>query len=854
MTPTIILSDWFRRAALTALLFLAVSLPISAATDQARKSYSLGAGDAASTLKQFTEQSGEQVVFLVNKVSGVKTNAVSGELTAREALDALLAGTGLVAIQDTKSGAFAVHPESSAEKNGASRRVNDPAAANGNSTAKASDEPLTLSAIQVSATRRLEPLQGVPLAVSVVNGDRASSDNLNNVRDLSSIVPSLNFRTTASAKDQALFLRGMGTVSTSPGIEPTVSTVVDGVPYSRQGQANMDMLDIDHIEVLRGPQGTLFGKNASAGVVQLITKNPTSFQSGYADFAYFDRETRFKAGVSGPLVPHELNARASVFVAKYDGNVTNAYDGSTVNGYTNRGARAKFAYVGSDTLHATVSVDYMDAHNTTPQGVVTQTFVRAYPTYVVTNQPAFAAALLPVIASASNRTINSNYASYADDANYGVSAQLDLEAAGGYQWTSITAWRAWDNTQFQDQTRLSVLTASFPLQHDRGDLAFRQFSQEIRVASPKNEFADFVAGAFFMRGKDTETYRRETTRLVSGAPVVDNGVANYGTTNTNYALFGEMTLRFTSRFRGLAGLRVIHDDLDYNFARVSTSAVTVTGIQPAFSSAGSTKANDYAGRVGLQFDFTPKANAYLTASRGFKGPAYNVAFSMLAQDTGALKPETSVAYELGLKSLWAQDRVSLNLAVFRDDFSNYQVNYSDVYNGSLVTRLINAGSVYTQGAEADLVLQPSKSMRLSASLAYIDARIDQFTIPPGAASSANINGQPMPFAPKRKASLSAEYTFPLVESHSLTLATNYNWQSEAQFSINQTPDTIQPAYGIWNASVAWNVAKHWRVAVLAKNINDQHYATNLSTFSGGIIRWVPRNDQRFFGVTVHTEF
>jgi iron complex outermembrane receptor protein len=112
----------------------------------------------------------------------------------------------------------------------------------------------------------------------------------------------------------------------------------------------------------------------------------------------------------------------------------------------------------------------------------------------------------------------------------------------------------------------------------------------------------------------------------------------------------------------------------------------------------------------------------------------------------------------------------------------------------------------------------------------------------------------MPFAPKRKASLSAEYTIPLLEAQSLTLATNYNWQSEAQFSINQTPDTIQPAYGIWNASVTWNAGKRWRIAVLAKNISDQHYATNLSTFGGGIVRWVPRNDQRFFGISLHTEF
>ena len=823
-----------------------------------KKSFDIPAGTADKALKAFTAQSGSEVVYPAEIARGVKTNAVKGEFTAQEALQKIVAGSDLTIALDEKTGALTVSrvtdPNAPRAALDASVRPSQNNSGDRLARSAAGDEPITLSAIQVSATRRLEPLQGVPLAVSVVDGDRASAENINNLRDLSSIVPSLNFRTTASAKDQALFLRGMGTVSTSPGIEPTVSTVVDGVPYARQGQANMDMLDVDHIEVLRGPQGTLFGKNASAGVVQLITKAPTDAPSGFADVSYFKDEARFKAGISGPLVAQVLNARLSLYSAKYDGNVSNVFDGSTINGYNNKGARAKFAYFGSEKLHATVTVDYADAHNTTPQGIVTQTFVRAYPTNIITNQPAFAAALLPVVASANNRTINSNYATYADDTNYGVSAQFDLEVGGGYQWTSITAWRGWDNTQFQDQTRLSTLTTAFPLQHDRGDLKFRQFSQEVRVASPKGSFAEFVAGAFFMRGKDTETYRRETTRLVAGATVVDNGVADYGTTNTDYAAFGEATVHFSPGFRGLVGLRVIHDDVDYNFKRVSTSLVTVTGIQPAFTSSGSTKANDYAGRGGLQLDLTPKTNAYFTVSRGFKGPAYNVAFSMLPQDTGGLKPETSLAYELGLKSLWLQDRASLNVAIFRDDFSNYQVNYSDVFNGSLITRLINAGSVYTQGAEADFVLQPTKTVRLNASVAYIDARIDQFVIPVGAASSANINGQPMPFAPKQKFSLGADYRIPISPAQSITVGTSYNWQSKAQYSINQTPDTIQPAYGIWNASVTFNASKRWRIAVLAKNLTNKSYATNLSTFGGGVIRWAPRNDERFFGVTVHTEF
>ena len=217
-----------------------------------KKSFDIPAGTADKALKAFTAQSGSEVVYPAEIARGVKTNAVKGEFTAQEALQKIVAGSDLTIALDEKTGALTVSrvtdPNAPRAALDASVRPSQNNSGDRLARSAAGDEPITLSAIQVSATRRLEPLQGVPLAVSVVDGDRASAENINNLRDLSSIVPSLNFRTTASAKDQALFLRGMGTVSTSPGIEPTVSTVVDGVPYARQGQANMDMLDVDHIE------------------------------------------------------------------------------------------------------------------------------------------------------------------------------------------------------------------------------------------------------------------------------------------------------------------------------------------------------------------------------------------------------------------------------------------------------------------------------------------------------------------------------------------------------------------------------------------------------------------------------
>lgn len=716
------------------------------------------------------------------------------------------------------------------------------------------DEIGNLPTVKVSATRREEPLQKVPVAVSVIDGDQAAAQGLNNIRDIAAQVPALNFRSAASPKDQALFLRGMGTVSTSPGVEPTVSTVIDGVPLARQGQANLDLLDVDHIEVLRGPQGTLFGKNASAGVVNVVTKTATADTAGFADLSWYEGgEVRAKAGISGNLVPNRVNASLNILSARYDGNVRNVHNGDNVNGYTRNGGRAKFEITSDDKLRATIGIDYLRTHDTTPQGVVTQTFIRAYPSGAITSYPSYNTYALPVVPGKENRQINSNWDTYADDINYGASVQLAWHL-GAYEWTSITAYRKWEDTQLQDQDRLPIPTAANPQQHDRGSVNFNQVSQEVRVASPKGGRVDYVAGVFYMRGVDEENYARQTTQLSAGKTTINTGTANYGTTNTNYSAFGEMNLNFTHTFRGILGGRYIHDDLDYNFARASTSASAVPGIQTAFASDGSTSEDGYAARVGFQYDVSDRINAYGTYARGYKGPAYNVAFSMLPQDTMALKPETSNDYELGWKSSFLQHRLDVNVALFNDRFDNYQVNFYDTYNGSPVTRLINAGRVSTRGAELEVAARPVRPLRVGLSAAYTRARIEQFTCPAGTAASCDVNGKTLPFAPKWKATVNGQYRLPLGDNYHLMFDAAYSWQSQVQYSINQTPDTIQGAYGIWNASVTLGHVNGWRVALLGKNLNNKSYAGMLSTFGNGVIRQVPRDDQRYVGITVHKDF
>jgi iron complex outermembrane recepter protein len=716
-----------------------------------------------------------------------------------------------------------------------------------------------LAEINVTARRRVEPLQEVPVAISVMTGAQAEAHNLNDIQDISSEIPTVDFRTGASNKDQDIFIRGIGTITTSPGVEPSVSTVVDGVVYDRPGQATEELLDVDHIEVLRGPQGTLFGKNAAAGVINIVTNEPTADFHGYTDGSWLGGgdEYRVKSGVSGALAP-DLTGLVSGVFSHYDGNVDNLFNGSTVNGYERYGGHSKLVYTPDEDWKITFGGDFLHSWETIPTGVPAATGQTAYPTNKVTPNPAFATVLnnTGVVPSYDNTNISTNVNSNARDENGGGSITVDGKLGGGYTLTSITAYRTWLNVQDQDYDQLSQLTSAFPEIEDHGQLRFHQFSEEARIASPKGPFIDYVAGLYYLHAEDDEIYQRSVEQLKADTLVPNSGDSHYGTHDDNYAVFGEGNFNFTDSLRAILGGRLVRDELDYYFQRASTSPVAVPAISPSFASTGSTSNYGYTDRVGLQYDVTKDIMTYATYSHGYTGPAYNVFFNMAASATLALKPETSNSYEVGIKSLFLDHKVELNLAGFITNFENYQANFTDVLDGALVTRLINAGSVSTKGLEADFALRPIDNLTVSGALAWTRARITDFNCPPNAATSCNINGQPLPFAPDFKSNVDGNYLVPLAGSLRLVLDTDYKWQSKVQYQLTETPDTIQGGYGIWDASVGIDdSASHWRVSALVKNIADTHYSSYLAHGDlAGVMRWVPRDNDRYAGIEAQKSF
>ncbi|MEH3103623.1 MAG: TonB-dependent receptor [Sphingomonas phyllosphaerae] len=739
------------------------------------------------------------------------------------------------------------------------------------STATPATPPAGEGEVVVTARFRNESLQQVPIAITAVDGKSLAERQLNNLERIAASIPSVGFRSGASNKDRTVFIRGIGTITTSPGVEPSVSTVLDGVVLTRPGQSTLDLGEVERIEVLRGPQGTLFGKNASAGVVNIVTRNPTDEFHAFGEAgATTDQEYRIKAGVSGAIVPGKVQALIGGLYSDFDGNLRNVVTGHDANGSRRYGARGKLVVTPFDALKLTAIGDYLNTRETVA-GVYQSTQQIAYPTRAITDSAPLAAALTArgIVAGPGNRRLATDVDTNVRDENYGGSLTADL-TLGDYQLTSISAWRQWLNHQRQDYDGLAQLTTTFPSGVDNGSVDSRQFSQELRLTSPRGGLIDYVLGAYYLRAQTDERYQRALTTLAGTTPTSTTGVANYGITNHNYALFGEANVNFTEHFRAIAGYRSTWDSLDFTHVRTSSNDPTNSGaasldrpgIRAYHNAKGSTDARGDSYRLGLQLDLGDHAQTYFTYSRGYKGPAYNVYFNMRSLnattllDEVPLSPETSNSYEGGIKGSTADRALSYAVAVYTTDFDGYQANFTDSVGGAPVTRLINAGSVRSRGVEADVTLRPTRGLTFDLSGAYTDATVRDFNCPVGAPVSCNINGQPLPYAPKVRLFENATYRFGLTDSLSLELQSDVTFSSKVQYSLAQTPNTVQPAYAIWNASVALlHPGDGWQLRAYVKNITDTPYASFLTngTFAG-TVRFVPRDDKRYAGLLLRKDF
>ncbi|QKS01078.1 TonB-dependent receptor [Sphingomonas sp. CL5.1] len=740
----------------------------------------------------------------------------------------------------------------------------------------AESHPFASNDIIVTAQKREQNLQDVPVAISVVSGDQLERANINSAEQLFQRVPTLTFRKGNTNKDSGLSIRGVGTISFSSGVEPSVSTVIDGVVYARTGQQTSDFLDVERIEVLRGPQGSLFGKNASAGVINIVTRSPGDTLGGYVDAAWYEgNEYRIRGSIGGPIA-NGIKASLTGFWSKYDGNGLNVYNNHKINGYEHWGLRGKLIADPTDTLKITLIADYSENSDNGYADSIGTVFPSAF------NNAIFIPSLAPLKLNGSNKDIDNDLDPYTKDKNGGVSGQIDLRL-GGATLTSITAYRHWYNYQVRDgdfrsdapsYVNTGIATGDV-LSHDRGDLKFDQFTQELRIASANPQFFEYVAGLYYYHTKEVDFFNRTVTACTastlptvngltpcatgSSTYVTNHGDANFTTTLTSYAGFGQGTFNFTHAFRGILGVRYTEDKVGYDFARTSTQTTAFSGVNPAFAAAGSIKGHGWSGNVGLQYDVAQDIMAYATYTRGYKGPALNVFFNMLARDTGRIAPEKSNAYEAGLKTRLFDRRLTLNLAAFYAEYDNYQANFLDIVAGQVVTRLTNAGSVSTRGIEMDFNAAVTDNFSLSGGFNYTDAHINKFICPAGTVVTCAdaINGKPLPFAPKYKGTATVDWRLPLnLQGFNVDLNSSVTYQSKTNFDINQNPYSYQNPYAIWDAGITLRTADDkYALSFLVKNITNKQFVIQRIPNGTSFMRQItPRDAERYVGVTARMNF
>jgi iron complex outermembrane receptor protein len=783
-----------------------------------------------------------------------------------------------------------------------------PAAMAQDTTATAADEaPVE---IIVTAQKREEKLQEIPLAVSVVTGDSLAKLSTNNIEDSARLVPTLTFVKGTTNLNSGLFLRGIGTTNFSIAAEPSVSSVVDGVVQARAGEAFGDLFDIERIEVLRGPQGTLFGKNSSAGVVNVVTKQPGDELGGYVEVGYFDRqEYKVKASVGGPI-GNGWKAGVTAFYGNYDGNIYNRTRQEWINGYKHYGVRGQLIGEVTPALTFRLIADYRKANDDCCS------FIPAKANPTATSTPAIFS-VLPTLEGAKTKVNVAGFNNRTNEETWGTSLEANLDV-GSHTLTSITSYRKWNNEEIRDGSWIDQIYVGFPLVRDDGPQRSNTFTQELRLASPTGGFVDYVVGLFYYNAKARRIFTRSDLYCTastaaktaaglqpcpSGSTIVNPvGSADFGSVFENYAAFGQATWHFADTIRLVTGLRYTHDKVSTDLKRVTNyvgttypgigtggAAAGPTGINPAFDLGvynyalanngafggsngvpftASTSANNLSGKAALEVDINPDHMAYVSYARGYKGPAFNTFFNMGYANVAPIAPELSDSYEAGLKNSFWGGKAILNLAGYYVKVKNYQSNFPTTVNGAVTTTIINAGEVSSRGFEADWLFRPTRNFTINGGMSYSDAHVDKFRDPPLAqAGNAISPGTPLAFAPKFKGSLGATYT---IEPASLPFGIEFTGQAAftakqlSQLQATNSVAQIQtqsavtiPAYEQVDLSVALVGAENrYRLAFIVKNLFDVAYASTISTGGpgGSILYQIPRDAERYWGVTGRFNF
>lgn len=713
-----------------------------------------------------------------------------------------------------------------------------------------------LEEIVVTARKREETSQSVPISMSVFSGAALEDRGVTDLADVAKFTPNMSFdvgsRSIGGSSTGTLFIRGIGQTDFQPTADPGVGLYVDGIYVGRSAGSVLDVVDVERIEVLRGPQGTLFGKNTVGGAISIVSARPRSESNGYVEVAIgrFDQRD-VKAGLDIPLVEDRLAVRLSAASRARDGYAESLSDGRQFGDIDSNAVRAVVSATLSERADLTVIGDWSRRREhgqfQRPTGI---DISQAGGGLTLFN--ALVASRGPYQRYDSRWNPPSTYTNFSTGPNvsdvesWGVSADLKIELTPQITFESISAYRRLDSDTGGDADGSPLDLSSTRLLDEQ-----RQFSQELRLGgSAFGDRLSWLIGGYYFDERITD-YNQ--TRILSGlyaalealpfriGPLggagnpanisLDVDIDQYlYPKNESWAIFTQESYRLTDRLSLTAGMRFNreHKTIDAVSTRVNAGVYILppgTRLEREWDS--------WTPKVSLEFQATADALLYLSYARGFKAGGFNPRPQTVAE-FAAYDPEEVATYETGFKTDWLARRLRLNGAVFYSRYEDLQLYYnvpagvqdcpSNQGSGCFITN--NAARVDITGAELELTARPIPDFDLSAGIGYIHNEFKE--IDPILLSQGFIDfDSQIPKTPEWSANVAAEYRVPLAGWGHLRLYGDYSYKTKVYQDFENAESIAQPGFGLVNAAISLRPAsERWDLSLTGKNLTDEVYVTS----------------------------
>lgn len=669
----------------------------------------------------------------------------------------------------------------------------------GISAAKAPEnQPANQGEIVVTATRREQALQDVPIAVTALGGNTLAAARINNTAELAEKVPNLNITQQVSAF--VVYLRGVGQLATNPGQEPSVATYVDGVYQPSPFSALLSLADVQRVEVIKGPQGTLFGRNATGGLINVITKDPTQDFHGTALLSYGNFETVRASGyVTGGIANGVAADFAGYYLNQGKGVGRNLATGKRLEGTENLDLRSKLLIEPTDTTKIRISGNYTHNHSAQGNNLAILPPSVAFGTFTHTG---------------GFYDVNSDLEPRNSQTNWQVSGRIDQEF-NPFNLVSITSYSHVKAIEQEDAD-----TTPIPLLHFFGSQKSKIFTQEVQLVSKKGSPLDWIVGAYYFNSDAEGTPGGVALRGVAFGCLTCGVNFRSHLKTDSIAGYAEATYQVLPNFDLTAGVRYTSDKkrlsslTDVVTSGVVTATVPGFGSPPGFAPGEAKKTfNKWTYRAIAAYHFTRDIMGYVSYSRGFKSGGYDTA----AANGIPYDPEVVDAYEAGLKTQFLDHQLTFNTAAFLYNYKGLQLPVL-LPGTTSVQATLNAANAKVKGLDIDGSYHPSRYFNLTFGLGLLDSKYENFknapcTVlnPDGSVSGTpgtatqpagfcDVSGNDLIHAPRFTANIGGTGTLP-TSVGDFTLSANLSHQG--RFFWDVTNRLRQDAYDLVNGTVGW---------------------------------------------------